>query len=161
MPKVQSSAQSSRPALRRNQARPTASNSHPPDISHLSVRPGLSFLSEKKTRAWNFFHLLGVHLITPYPKKCDAGRPHCTTCVKYVRPSPIRRSVVSFSRCVLLRRQWKATISVPPPVGFVSVSHLPFRLDDSSLTQSVVIPRSRSVHMTLSMVSPSHPIPNP
>ncbi|KAF9787342.1 hypothetical protein BJ322DRAFT_1054850 [Thelephora terrestris] len=58
MPKAQSSSQSPRPALRRNQA----------------------CLPCRKRKL-----------------KCDAGRPHCTTCVK----------------------QWKTTISVPPPVGFV------------------------------------------
>lgn len=46
----------------------------------------------------------------------------------------MRGSLFSSATRVLPYRQWKATISVPPPVGFASVSKLSFRLGGPLLT---------------------------
>ena len=115
MPKTPST-NSARPALRRNQVFDSLYNLMFWLFYLFSVRLVVRAADES---------LCAVHFISSsesFPahylfQKCDAARPHCGTCVRYVG-----NIFVLPGKSMLDWRQWEDLVRVPAPIGYVCVS---------------------------------------
>jgi hypothetical protein len=116
---------------------------------------GLSHLSQTKAGIVSIFSLQLAVLSLHPPQRCDAARPHCATCVKYVTlaQSPCVRFDTSADNGMLR--------SAYPHRQDTRESFVRGFLIDLTVASLVVILRNLNVHMIPLRVYPWHPMPIP
>jgi hypothetical protein len=117
---------------------------------------GLPHLSQAKAGMLSLFPLQIAVLSSNLPQRCDAARPHCATCVKYVAPGSVANAPD------LTLRQAMACPDQRTPTAGIRVSPLPvFCCIDPTVTSPVVTLPNLNVRMIPWRVYLWHRMPIP